>query len=101
MIGAFIRNIESKVIADAALIDCVDTASAHLDKKDVTFMIGHVHENVSASSRLICQCISASLSFISEIKISNYLKIDKDVVWVTPDILDQLMVMSNTDWVIT
>lgn len=101
MIGACIRNIESKVIADAALIDCVDAASAHLDKKDVTFRIGHVYENVSVSSRMIHQCVSASLSFIKDIKPANYLKVDKDVLWVTPDILEQLMVMSNTDWVIT
>lgn len=101
MIGAYIRNIESKVIADVALIGCVDVASAYLDKKDVTFRIGHVHNNVSASSRLINQRISASLSFIKNIKPASYLKIDKDVLWITPDMWEQLMVMSNTDWVIT
>lgn len=34
------------------------------------------------------------------ISVSNYCHVDKDVVWVTPEIWEQIQVMSNTNWII-
>lgn len=31
-------------------------------------------------------------------KSEKYIKVDKDVLWVTPDVWEQIMVQSNTDW---
>lgn len=31
-------------------------------------------------------------------KAEKYIKVDKDVLWVTPDVWEQIMVQSNTDW---
>lgn len=31
-------------------------------------------------------------------KTEKYIKVDKDVLWVTPDVWEQIQVMSNTSW---
>lgn len=48
----------------------------------------------------VLRAIKATGILITDIKIGKYLKVDKDVLWVTPDIWEQLQVMSNTEWTI-
>lgn len=101
MIAASISSIESKVFAEAALMGRADAASASLDEIDIIFRIGHFHDGISAAADLIDQCVAASLSYIKDVRLFDYIKLDKDVLWVTPDAWEQLMIMSNVDWVIT
>lgn len=44
------------------------------------------------------QTSNLSISQICEINKGNYIKVDKDVVWVTPDVWEQIMIQSNTYW---
>lgn len=101
MIAASISSIGIEAVTDAVLMQTVSNASVELDKADMTVTVGYVHKNISASSSLIDQCISASLAYIKNVKLYDYIKVDKDVLWVTPDVWEQLNVMSNVEWVIT
>lgn len=42
--------------------------------------------------------LTLNISQICEINKGKYIKVDKNVVWVTPDIWEQIMIQSNTDW---
>lgn len=37
---------------------------------------------------------------IFKIKIADFIEIDKDTLWVTPDVWEQLQIMSNVEWTI-
>lgn len=42
--------------------------------------------------------IDAQINFIKQIIIGEYLLVDKDTLWVTPEIYEQLNIMSNVKW---
>lgn len=42
--------------------------------------------------------LTLNISQICEINKGSYIKVDKDVVWVTPDIWEQIMIQSNVSW---
>lgn len=39
-----------------------------------------------------------NISLYEKIKIAKYCKVDKDILWVTPEIWEQIQIYSNTDW---
>ena len=61
-------------------------------------------EDISAKPKVDVGAILAyhwlSVSLLKEIRISDHLYVDKDVLWVTPDIIEQIMIMSNLEWTI-
>lgn len=63
-----------------------------------TFLIG-IKDNVKASIEYNDVETNISVKEV-RISVSNYCRVDKDVVWVTPEIWEQIQVMSNTNWII-
>lgn len=54
----------------------------------------------SGSTDSVQRYLLAWIVLVTDIRIDQYLKVDKNVLWVTPDVWEQLMVMSNTEWTI-
>lgn len=52
------------------------------------------------SIELFIPRIKASADVITQINISNYLKVDRDVIWVTPEVWEKLQIYSNVEWTI-
>lgn len=52
--------------------------------------------NIEAKSCIV----KIDISQYIHIKIAPYLKVDKDTIWVTPEMYEKLKIMSNTKWTI-
>lgn len=53
---------------------------------------------IGASSKCIGRRIVAKFTLITTVITERYLKVDKNIIWVTPDIWEKLRIMSNTEW---
>lgn len=78
-IGASAKAVHPVVMSSATKVDC---------------------HWVGARSTSIGRNVTAVLTLVTILKTDKFLKVDKDVIWVTPDIWEQLQIMSNTEWTI-
>lgn len=83
--------------------DSSKQASLVIDRADsikTDILIESLNKVLNIDMSYINRDVSIEAISIIEIKVANFIKVDKDVIWVTPEIWEQLMVMSNVEWTI-
>lgn len=101
MICAHIAAVDCHAKADLSALDSNVEASALVRQPIADFSITGLVVKIFGQINAIPRKTGACLNLITEVKLSDYLKVDKDVLWVTPDIIEQLNIMSNVQWNIT
>lgn len=84
------------------LKDNIRHPSVSLDDSAVhpEFGIGNATESVSISTCADKAEVKMSIGQICSIYIKPYLRVDRDVLWVTPDVWEKIMVETNCNWVV-
>lgn len=72
--------------------------------------VRQVHSTIVPNIRLLCSrnptlrnYMSGSLGTLRvtfQIKVAPFVRVDKDILWVTPEIWERIQVISNTNWLI-
>lgn len=100
----------SCISGNIKLISLSVAASVSIVGQHISAEVKKATEGLELGCRLVgchptlgCNIIKSELTLnISQIcqvnKAERYIKLDKHTVWVTPDVWEQIQVMSNTDW---
>lgn len=61
-------------------------------------------EQQSSNLEIDVECVSTfmyyTISLICRISTDKYLSVEPDVVWVSPELIKELLIKSNVDWII-
>lgn len=81
--------------------DCIASARALLKNPEVEAGAKLIRCHwIKGGVQLMKKSMHIDISMIKDIQVGDFLKVDKDVLWVTPEVWEQLMVMSNLEWTI-
>lgn len=98
MIRATISNVGRRV-GVVAQVDRTATRASAGPRVPASSGAMHVVYLASAgSARMLDKGVAVSARRVMDVRLAEYLKVDKDVIWVTPDMWEKLLVMSNVEW---
>lgn len=94
------RLLHKPILLSACTANKSISHDVYIIKDDVLLSLADaaVHPGVTAMCKK--HEIQLRISQVCSINIGNYIKVDKETLWVTKDVWEQLMITSNCEWVI-
>lgn len=86
-VAASVSNVVEQVPAEIIDMSRHQSATCHDVADHLTGICSYTSYDINLNVKQICS-----------VSIGKYIKVDKNTVWVTPDVWEQIQVMSNTDW---
>lgn len=98
MIRATISNVGRRVGVVAQVAWTATRAAAGPRVPLSSGTLRPVYLASAGSARMLDKGVAASARRVMDVRLAEYLKVDKDVIWVTPDMWEKLLIMSNVEW---
>lgn len=97
-ISGNIKLISLSVAASVSIVGQSVNADVTKATEGLKLACTQIGEHPTLECNALKSELTLNISQICQVNKGSYIKVDKDVVWVTPDVWEQIQVMSNVDW---
>ena len=97
-ISGNIKLISLSVAASVSIVGQSVNADVTKATEGLKLACTSINEHPTLGCNIIKSELTLNISQICQVNKGKYIKVDKNVVWVTQDIWEQIMIQSNTDW---
>lgn len=99
-VTGFAKLLNEPILLSACTANVNISHDVYIIKDDVLLSLADTAVHPGVTARCQKQEIPLHISQVCSINIGNYIKVDKETLWVTKDVWEQLMITSNCEWVI-